>query len=189
MEPIRLGVDVSSSPILLSSSCSDEWAAATALCSFCKRSRSFCGDCIRSFLGGAASFVDAATDAFVFFSGVGDGFLTILPAPGRSAKPVRGCGVVGFCGEPVFDGASVGMLDVGLAVMTTSSSLPPLLFGLCSGVPYALAGPGEFSLRNEEGNLERGVSFRGEPNLPLPPLDDGVDGTGEFGSDLSKRLC
>jgi hypothetical protein len=78
------------------------------------------------------------------------------------------------------------MLEVGLDVITTSSSLLPLLFGRCSGVAAnALAGPGEFSFLNEEGNLDLGVSFVGEPNLPLPPFEDGVEGIGEFGSDLS----
>ena len=69
--------------------------------------------------------------------------------------------------------------------MTTSSSLLLLLLGRCSGVANALFGPGEFSFLKEDGSLERGVSFDGEPNLPLPPFEDGVDGTGEFGSDLS----
>lgn len=91
------------------------------------------------------------------------------------------------------------MLEVGRAVMVTSAGggdsidaaadwrAAPLLLGRRSlGVPYALAGPGEFSLlRKEAGSLGRGDSLIGEPNLPLPPLDDGVDGTGEFGKDLS----
>lgn len=110
----------------------------------------------------------------------------MLPAPGRSANPVReGAGDVCFCGESGF-GVSVGMPDVNRAVMTTSSGLLPLLFGLCSGdVAYAMATPGEFSLRNEGGSLDLGVSFVGEPNLPLPPFEDGVDGIGEFGNDFS----
>lgn len=84
-------------------------------------------------------------------------------------------------------GANVGMPEVGLAVMTTSSGLLLLLIGLCSVALYALFPPGEFSLRNEEGSLERGVSRVGEPNLPLPPFEDGVDGIGDAGKDLSSN--
>lgn len=88
-------------------------------------------------------------------------------------------------------GVSVGMPDVSREVMTTSSGLLPLLFGRCSGdMAYALLTPGEFSLRNEGGNRDLGVSFGGEPNLPLPPFEDGVDGIGEFGNDFSSMyLC
>ena len=73
--------------------------------------------------------------------------------------------------------------------MVTSSGCLLLLLGR-SGVgamaANVLSAPGEFSLRNEDGSLERGGSLEGEPNdLPLPPLDDGVDGIGEFGNDLS----
>lgn len=78
------------------------------------------------------------------------------------------------------------MLEVGREVITTSSMGLLLLLGLSgSTTPKALFGEGEFSLRNEEGSLERGVSRVGEPNLPLPPFEEGVDGTGELGSDFS----
>ena len=80
----------------------------------------------------------------------------------------------------------MGILDVGREVMTTSSSGLLLLLGLSgSTTPKALLGEGEFSLRNEDGSLERGVSRVGERYLPLPPLEEGVDGTGELGSDFS----
>jgi hypothetical protein len=125
------------------------------------------------------------TPGLIDLSGWGDGFLIMLPAPGRSANPVRGTGDVCFVGDRGL-GASDGIPVVGRAVMTTSSGFVPLLFGRCSGdVAYALAGPGEFSLRNEEGSRDRAGSFDGESNLPLPPLEDGVDGIGEFGSDFS----
>ena len=51
-EPIREGVAVNSSPILLSSSCRDACAELMADCSFCRRSRSFCGDCMRKRFAG-----------------------------------------------------------------------------------------------------------------------------------------
>ena len=85
----------------------------------------------------------------------------------------------------MFLGESVGMPDSGLAVMTTSSTLLSLLFGLCSRVPSVLVAPGEFSFRKDEGSLERSGSCDGVPYLPLLPFDDGVDGMGEFGKDLS----
>ena len=68
------------------------------------------------------------------FSGCGDGFLIMLPAPGRSANPVRDdTADVRFCGDSGF-GVSVGMPDVGgREVMTTSSGLAPLLLGRSSG--------------------------------------------------------
>ena len=71
------------------------------------------------------------------------------------------------------------------AEMVTSSL--PELFGLLSVAPYALAGPGEFSFLNEDGSLDRGGSLVGDERLTLPPCDeDGVEGRGEFGRDLSK---
>lgn len=53
-----------------------------------------------------------------FFSGWGDGFLTMLPRPGRSDRPVREG--VARCGEPALE-AKVGMLEVGLVGVPTSS--------------------------------------------------------------------
>lgn len=83
-------------------------------------------------------------------------------------------------------GVSVGIPEFSREVMITSSGFAPLLFGRCSGdILYALVAPGEFSLRKEAGNLDLGVSFGGEPNRPLPPFEDGVDGIGEFGKDFS----
>jgi hypothetical protein len=69
--------------------------------------------------------------------------------------------------------------------MVTSSW--PELFGLLSVALNALAGPGEFSFLNEDGSLDRGGSLVGDVCRTLPPRDDdGVDGRGEFGRDLSK---
>lgn len=45
--------------------------------------------------------------------------------------------------------------------------------------------PGEFSLRKDDGSLERGVSRDGELYFPLPPFEDGVDGIGDAGKHLS----
>lgn len=70
----------------------------------------------------------------IAFSGVGEGFLMMLPTPGRSERPERdGVLIVLRCGELVLK-LRVGMLDVGFAVMTTSSavSLPVLVMGLWS---------------------------------------------------------
>ncbi len=111
----------------------------------------------------------------------------MLPAPGRSAKPDLDGEMLVLCSVNGF-GVSVGMFDVGLAVMTTSSGFPGLVFGRCSGdVVNAFAGPGEFSLRKEDGSLERGGSLVGEPYLPLPPFEEGVEGIGEFGRDFSSK--
>lgn len=142
---------------------------------------------MRSFFGEPVSVT--ATTGFIAFSGDGEAFLTILPAPGRSARPVRGGMIegvaVGFCGEMV-RGENVGIPEEpGLAVMMTSSALPSLLLGRCSPVARALAGPGEFSFLNDAGSLDLVCSFEGEPNLPLPSLEDGVEGIGELGNDLS----
>ena len=89
---------------------------------------------MRSFLGDTESELLVVTSLSTF-SGCGDGSLTILPAPGRSDRPVLGCTCgAAFCGELVF-GARVGMLDEGLLVMTTSLGLLLLLLGLGSAVP------------------------------------------------------
>lgn len=88
--------------------------------------------------------------------------------------------------------------------MVTSSGRPPLVFGLTcsvlpplvfgrgtSGLVSARSGPGDNSLLKEDGSLERGVVCTGVVNLPLPILDDGVDGGGDVGSSLftSVLLC
>lgn len=113
----------------------------------------------------------------------------MLPAPGRSARPVRDvAGDEVFVGETLLLVENVGMPDVGRAVITTSSDFPPLLLGLVSVAPNALTAPGEFSFRNEDGKRDRAGSLDGDPNLPLPPLDEGVDGMGEAGRDLSSNL-
>lgn len=114
------------------------------------------------------------------FSVGGAGFFTMFPTPGRSERPdlvgVDGCGVLG---------ASVGMLEVGRTGVVTSSL--PVLFGLYSAVPYALLGPGEFSFLNDEGSLDRSGSLVGDVCLRLSPREeDGVEGKGELGRDLSR---
>lgn len=141
---------------------------------------------MRSFLGEPFS-VAVNVGARGGFSGEGDGRLTMLPAPGRSASPVRAAcvGEDAFGGEPPL-GAKVGMPEFGRAVITTSSAPRELLlFGRTSAPSSAFEAPGEFSLRKDDGSRERTGSLVGEPNLPLPPFDEGVDGTGEFGKDLS----
>lgn len=93
------------------------------------------------------------------------------------------------------------MLEVGRAVMVTSSVGPPLVFGLtCSTLPplvfgrgtsgfvNARNGAGDSSLLKDDGSLERGDVCIGVVNLPLPILDDGVDGGGEVGSSLSTSV-
>ena len=88
----------------------------------------------------------------------------MFPAPGRSDKPLRDGVLIGsLFGElKLILGARVGMLDVGLAVITTSSVIVLLLLLRTSAVaPYNLEGPGEFSVRNEAGSRERGVSLDG----------------------------
>lgn len=128
----------------------------------------------------------------------------IFPAPGRSARPRRtgvvGFAVVFFCGDPLI-GVSDGIFDVRREVMMTWSAFPSLLLGRCRvvlpsllfdlGLPSkAFAAPGEFSFRKAEGNLDRAGSRVGEPYLPLPPFEEGVDAIGELGSDLSTlNLC
>ena len=98
---------------------------------------------MRSFRVGAeegASIV--VLRARVTLSACGDGFFTMLPAPGRSDRPVRP-GVVGredFAGE-VARGMRLGMFDVGRAVMTTSSGRSPLVFGRGRSVPSVLDRP------------------------------------------------
>ena len=145
---------------------------------------------MRSFFG------EPVSDTAVLepFSGEGDGFLTMFSAPGRSARPTRtgvdgAIVVVGLCGESPF-GVSEGMFEDGLVVMTTSSALLSLLFGLAGAMSSALVGLGEFSLRKDAGILDRAGSLVGVPYLPLPPFEDGVDAIGELGSDLSTlNLC
>lgn len=131
----------------------------------------------------------------VVLSACGDGFLTMLPAPGRSDRPVRP-GVEGaFEGELAL-GTKLGMLDVGLVVMTTSSTGPPLVLGRGSSAfarllfgpgEMALLGPGDSSRRKEDGNLDRGDAW-GVPYLALFDLADGVDGGGDLGNSLSSVL-
>lgn len=95
------------------------------------------------------------------FSGWGEGFLTMLPRPGRSERPDREGVALSWSGEIGLGAASMGMFEVGRAEMVISST--PLLFGLVSMPPYALAGPGEFSLLNEDGSLDRSGSLFGDP--------------------------
>jgi hypothetical protein len=112
----------------------------------------------------------------------------MLAVPGRSERADLVGGVLPVCcGEPAFGADSMGIPELACwrAVMVTSSL--PELFGLLSVVLYALAGPGEFSFLNEDGSLDRSGSLVGDVCLTLPPRDDdGVDGKGEFGRDLSK---
>lgn len=125
MEPMRVGVAVSSSPMRVSSSWIRFWVTVSEDCSVCRRSRSFWGDCIRSFLVCDGSSRGVTTPLMVldlgFFSGCGEGFLTMLPTPGRSDKPDRE-GVERF-GEPAFED-SVGMFEVGRTGLLFTSSLP-----------------------------------------------------------------
>lgn len=172
------------------------WVVVRYACSFCRRSRSFCGDCMRSFLAcagsgegsgegtGLAPLIVLMVLDLGFLPGWGEG-LTMLAVPGRSERADLVGGVL-CCGEPVL-GASMGIPELACwrAEMVTSSL--PELFGRLSVALNALAGPGEFSFLNEEGSLDRSGSLVGDVCLTLPPRDDdGVDGRGEFGRDLSK---
>lgn len=133
----------------------------------------------------------------------------MLPAPGRSDSPSRP-GVEGVClaGEVAL-GIRLGMFDVGRVVMTISSGRSPLVLGRGKSVPSVfdrpssgrgncggsgdriLFGPGDSSLRNEEGSRDRGDFWSGLPNLPVLSRDegpDGVEGTGESGNCFSSRI-
>jgi hypothetical protein len=68
-----------------------------------------------------------------FFSGWGDGFLTMLPTPGRSDSP--DLEEVKRFGELALED-NVGMLEIGRVEVFTSSL--PWDFGLRSPVVYAL---------------------------------------------------
>ena len=71
------------------------------------------------------------------------------------------------------------MFEVGRVVMVTSSNDPPPVFGLtCSALPplvfergtsglvSARSGPGDNSLLNDDGSLDRGDVWTGVVNLP-----------------------
>ena len=98
-EPMRPGPRWErSSPIFWSSDSRVDCVVVIARCSFWRRSRSFCGDCMRSFLvgvetgGGACDWAirDGFSAFFSVFSGMVVGFtFCALPDEGRSDRPGR----------------------------------------------------------------------------------------------------
>jgi hypothetical protein len=169
----------SSCPMALSSFCKSRDALSMSRCWVCSRSRSFCGDCMRSLFGvlvvGDIIFVEVLLEG---------GNLTVFPEPGRSDKPPL---TVDFkLGIPDTDCPRSLRFLTGLWDLTvTSSGFPATDLGRT--VPErAREVPGEFSFR-------AGICI-GEPSRVGVGMDDvclagdGVVREGVLGSALDCRL-